>query len=82
MFDAKSDTRPEIAALMLKLLRDATPQRKLEMVDQLNQTVKMLAIAGLKSQFPNDTPPMIRRRLADILLGKVLAAKVYGPLVE
>ena len=82
MFEGKDDTRPETAAIMRKLMRAATPARKLEMAGQMYETVKILSIAGLKSRFPNDTPQMTRRRLADILLGKDLAVKVYGPPVE
>ncbi len=77
-----SDTRPEVAAFQLRLLRQATPARKLAMVGELNQTVKTLALSGLRSRHPDDSPEMIRRRLADLLLGTELARKVYGPLVE
>jgi len=31
---------------------------------------------------PDDTPDLLRRRLADLLLGPELAARVYGPLPE
>lgn len=82
MLDVVSDTRPEIASLMRKLLRETTPERKLAMVGQINQTVKILALSGLRSQYPDETPQMIQRRLADILLGKFLAAKVYGSPAE
>lgn len=67
---------------MRKLLRETTPARKLAMVGQINQTVKILALSGLRSQYPDETPQMIQRRLADILLGKFLAAKVYGSPAE
>lgn len=49
------------------------------MVGQMNLTVKTLAISGLKTRFPNDTPEILRRRLADLILGPELALKVYGP---
>jgi hypothetical protein len=49
------------------------------MVDQLNRTVKILALNGLRSRFPADTEAQIQRRLADLLLGPELALKVYGP---
>ncbi len=80
--DIFSDTRPEVAALQLSLLRQATPARKLAMVGEMNQTVKTLALSGLRSRYPNDSPEMLRRRLADLILGPELACKVYGPLVE
>ena len=73
-----SDTHPRAAALQLKLLRQATPARKLEMVGQLNQMVKDLALSGLREHYPHETPAQLRRRLADLLLGKDLARRVYG----
>ena len=77
-----SDTRPEIVALQRRLLRQAGPARKLAMLGQMNQTVKTLALSGLKSRYPDDSPEMLRRRLADLLLGPALASLVYGPIVE
>jgi len=76
------DTRPEAEAVLIRLLREAPPWRKLEMVDQLNQSVKLLALAGLRQRFPLDNDDRLRRRLADLLLGDELALKVYGILPE
>ena len=74
------DTRPEAEAVLIRLLRQAPAWRKLEMVDQLNQSVKLLALAGLRQRCPNDSEDQLHRRLADLLLGDELALKVYGPL--
>ena len=38
--------------------------------------------SGLRSRYPNDSPQMIERRMADLLLGEELALKAYGPLTE
>lgn len=76
------DTHPEFEALQIELLRAASPWRKLEMVWQMNDAVRTLALSGLKARYPDDPPEKIRRRLAEILLGPDLAAKVYGPLEE
>jgi hypothetical protein len=75
-----SDTRPEAEAVLIGLLRQAPPWRKLHMVGQLNQTVRTLAVSGLRQRYPEATPQELRRRLADLLLGPDLAAQVYGPL--
>lgn len=77
-----SDTHPEIAALQRNLLRQIGPARKLAMLGQMNQTVKILAISGLRSRYPEDSSDMLRRRLADLVLGTELAALVYGSMVE
>jgi hypothetical protein len=76
-----SDTRPEAEALLLSLLRQTPPWRKLEMLGQLNQMARTLALSGLRQRHPHATPEELQRRLADLLLGPDLAAQVYGPLV-
>jgi len=79
MFGDYSDTRPEVEEIYLDLLRKASPARRLALVGMMNETVKILALSGLKSRFPDDPPEMLRRRLADLLLGPELARRVYGP---
>jgi len=74
------DTRPEAEAVLIGLLRQAPPWRKLHMVGQLNQTVRTLALSGLRARYLEATPQELRRRLADLLLGPDLAAQVYGSL--
>jgi len=77
-----SDTNPDIAALQQSLLRQVSPARKLSMLGQMNQTVRTLALSGLRSRYPGENPNMLRRRLADLVLGPELATLVYGSLVE
>jgi hypothetical protein len=81
MVDILSDTRPEVTAIQLNLLRQASPARKLVMLGQMNQTVKVLALAGLRSRYPGESSVQLRRRLADLILGPELACKVYGPII-
>ncbi len=76
------DTHPEAEAVLIKLLRQAPPWRKLYIVGQMNQTVRTLALSGLRQRHPQATPHELRRRLADLLLGTELAERVYGPLQE
>jgi hypothetical protein len=66
--------------VLIDMLRHAPPWRKLHMVGQLNQAVRTLALSGLRQRYPQATPQELRRRLADLLLGPDLAARVYGPL--
>jgi hypothetical protein len=82
MYRLFPDTHPRIEALQIELLRNAPAWRKLEMVGQMNDTVRLLALSGLRSRYPNESPTRLRRRLADILLGQELAKKVYGALEE
>ena len=75
-----SDTDPKVEALQIKLWRQASPTRKMHMLAQLNASVRILALAGLRSRYPNATETELRRRLADLLLGEDLALKVYGEI--
>ena len=77
-----TDTRPEAERVQIELLRRAPAWRKLQMVDQLNQSARTLALCGLRQRYPRATSVELRRRLADLVLGAELAARVYGPLEE
>jgi hypothetical protein len=76
------DTRPAAEKVLIELLRQAPPWRKLEMVGQMNEAVKTMMVSGIRERYPKDSLDLIRRRMADLLLGPELALKVYGPLPE
>ena len=76
------DTHPEIERLQIERLRQMPSWRKMTLMAEMNQTIRTLALAGLRQRHPDDTPAQRRRRLADLLLGPDLAARVYGPLLE
>jgi len=75
-----SDTHPKMEALQIQLRRQASPTRKMHMLAQLNASVQMLALAGLRSRYPSANEAELRRRLADLLLGEELALKIYGEI--
>lgn len=77
-----ADTDPQTEAVLINLLRQASPARKLAMVGELNDTVHTLALAGLRQRFPAAAGAELQRRLADLLLGADLASQVYGPLTR
>jgi predicted component of type VI protein secretion system len=76
------DTHPKMEALQIALWRSASPTRKMQMLAQLNQSARLLALAGLRSQYPQADEPELRRRLASLLLGEAIASKVYGELPD
>ncbi len=82
MNEILSDADPDIAELQRQLLRRVGSARKLAMLGEMNKTVKTLALSGLRTRYPDDSPAILRRRLADLILGPELAAQVYGPLIE
>ena len=77
-----TDTHPEIERLRIERLNQMPPWRKMELMAEMGQSVKVLALAGLRQRHPQDSPAQLRRRLADLLLGPELAARAYGPLEE
>ena len=76
------DTHPEVERLQIERLRQTPDWRKMELMAEMGQSVRTLALAGLRQRYPTDTPAQRRRRLADLLLGPDLAARAYGPAVE
>ena len=64
------DTKPEAEAVLLGLWRQTPGWRKWEMMEQLNRTAREPALAGLRRRHPDAGPEELRRRLADLLLGR------------
>lgn len=75
-----SDTHPKMETLQIEFWRKATPTRKMHMLAQLNASARTVALAGLRSRYPQATERELRRRLAGLLLGEDLARKAYGEL--
>lgn len=74
------DTHPKMEALQIELWRRASPTRKMNMLAQLNASARLLALTGLRAQYPQASEAELRRRLASLLLGEELARKAYGEL--
>jgi hypothetical protein len=77
-----TDTRPEAEAVLIDLLRQAPPWRKIRMMEQLNQQMRALSLAGVRARHPQADETEVRRRLADLLLGPELAATIQRSLVK
>lgn len=74
------DTDPEAHRVHMELMRRAEGWRKLQLADELHQSLRMLALAGLRARHPGASPEELRRHLADVLLGAKLAEEAYGPV--
>ena len=61
-------------------MRQAPSWRKAYLVGQMTESVRLLALSGLRQRNPQATPNQLRRMLADLWLGPELATQVYGPL--
>ncbi len=76
-----ADTALWAEEIQLRYFREAPAWRKLEMAGGLTRAMLGLAENGLQGRHPQDSAAEIRRRLADMVLGPELAAKVYGPFI-
>ncbi len=65
-----SDTDPKAEAIQIELLRHTPAWRKIQMVAQLNEMVRTLALSRLHHRHPDASPEELCRPLAE---------KVYGP---
>ena len=75
------DTSPEAEVMLLEMMRQTPPWRKMELISQMHAMARNLALAGLRHRHPDASEVELRRRLADLMLGEDLALKAYGPLV-
>ena len=73
-----SDTNPKMEAFQIQLWRQASPTRKMNMLAQLNAAARLLALTGLRAQYPQASEAELRLKLAGLLFGDALARKVYG----
>ena len=76
------DTTDHSERLQITELRRMPPWRKVALVGEMNHTVCSLALAGLCQRYPSDSPERRARRLADLVLGRELAERAYGPAAE
>ena len=78
MTSLSPDTHPEAERILIESLRRVPVWEKIQLVGQMNEMVRDLALSGLRQRHPNASPELLRRMLADQILGKALAEKVYG----
>ena len=73
-----NDTTPEAEAVLLELLRQAPVWKRLQMVDQIHETLRLLILADLRRCYPNADEEEIKRRLAARFLGRKEIVAAYG----
>jgi hypothetical protein len=78
------DTSPEAQEVLFDLLRRAPVWKRLRMVADLNQTLRLLATADLRRSYPHASEEEIRLRLAARWLKReeVIAAYGWDPAIE
>lgn len=76
------DTTPEVEAIQFAFYRTAPSWKKLEMMSDLNRSMRTLAMSGLRRRHPNATPEELRFRLAELLYGSEIAEKMCSVAVD
>jgi hypothetical protein len=72
-----SDTDPAVEQRPVDGWRRLTPAGKLQLVLRMNDTVRQLALAGIRQRYPTASPREQFLRLAQVTLGDELARKAY-----
>ncbi|MCG2783988.1 MAG: hypothetical protein L6461_02670 [Anaerolineae bacterium] len=72
-----TDTHPKMEALQIQVIQRMSASKKMGILNGLNETVRTLALSGIKQRHPNATPAQTHRMLAELMLGEELARKVY-----
>jgi hypothetical protein len=71
-----SDTDPETENVLIALLRERQAAGKLRMVNQLNASVRRLALSGLRERYPESNEIELKLKLAQLLFGTELAQNI------
>ncbi|MFZ0959372.1 MAG: hypothetical protein WAO35_00590 [Terriglobia bacterium] len=74
-----SDTSAEAERVQIEILRSMPSWWKFQLWNDLNMSMRQVALAGVGERFPSASPQELRRTLATILLGQDLATQAYGP---
>ena len=73
---AVTDTSPDAEEVLLRLLREAPPWRKLEVVCDLNRTLRDLVLADLGERHPDKSDEELDILLAERLYGDEVARAI------
>ena len=79
---AVSDTSPAAEEVQLRLLREASPARRVQLALSLSQTCAELARAALRRRWPDASEREIRLRFAEVHYGEDLAERVRRHLAR
>jgi hypothetical protein len=74
----KTDTTPEARKVQNDVLRRMPLGRKLELVFDMYDTGRLLALAGLRMRYPHATEEEVKKLWLRQHLGLELFAQVYG----
>jgi hypothetical protein len=75
---AAEDTDPEAKAELVRRMRQLSVEEKAEQVVALIQAAREMAMAGLRSRYPEASAEELRLRLAALVLDADTVRKVHG----
>ncbi len=73
-----TDTTPEAESVILELLRQSPVWKRLQMVDQIHETLRQLIMADLRRTHPHADEVELNRRLVARLLNREEVVAAYG----
>jgi hypothetical protein len=74
----KSDTDPDTERLMIELARAMPGWKKIDQVFELIETTRALALAGLRTRYPQASEEELKKRLAALVFDRETVIQVYG----
>lgn len=79
-----SDTDPETERMMIELARATPDWKKIEQIFSTIEATRAMAMAGLRSRYPNASEEELKKRLAALVLDRETVIEVYGwdPKIE
>ena len=72
------DTHPDVQQMLDDHYRGMTPAEKAEAVRRAWRTARVMQLAGLRVQYPNESEEELERRLAERWLGPELFSRATG----
>ena len=74
-----TNTSDDAAEAQYRVMRAMSPSRKVALVEDANRTARRLALAGIQLRCPDASAEERSRLLIELLLGKELAERAFGP---
>jgi hypothetical protein len=72
------DTSPEAEAVLIRVLREMSPARKLRQISALTYAGRAFALDGLRRRYASASPDELHKRLVARVLGPEIALRVYA----
>lgn len=73
-----SDTDPETERMLIELVRATPDGKKIQQIFESIESTRALAMAGLRSRYPQASEDELKKRLAALVFDRQTVIKVYG----